>query len=169
MFLRCRLINDTGVAILMVEQNARRCLQVVRSRLRARPGHERLHRLGRELLADPKVIELYLGTLAQGAAGGSSTRDDESAPSTEARAFARALRSVQSGRVTCRRRSSSPRALPMLPSTAVDLLVLRADALLDHRGRIFDDSSKPITTIASGIGGHDLVDLGVERSCAFGS
>ena len=27
-FLRCKLINDTGVAILMVEQNARRCLQV---------------------------------------------------------------------------------------------------------------------------------------------
>ena len=27
-FLRCKQINDTGVAILMVEQNARRCLQV---------------------------------------------------------------------------------------------------------------------------------------------
>ena len=27
-FLRCKLINDAGVAILMVEQNARRCLQV---------------------------------------------------------------------------------------------------------------------------------------------
>ncbi|MEO6569933.1 MAG: ABC transporter ATP-binding protein, partial [Ilumatobacteraceae bacterium] len=28
-FLRCRTINKEGVAILMVEQNARRCLQVV--------------------------------------------------------------------------------------------------------------------------------------------
>ena len=27
-FMRCKLINDHGVAILMVEQNARRCLQV---------------------------------------------------------------------------------------------------------------------------------------------
>ena len=44
-FLNCRAINKTGVAILMVEQNARRCLQVVRPRLRARPGPQRPHRL----------------------------------------------------------------------------------------------------------------------------
>ena len=44
-FLRCKLINEAGVAILMVEQNARRCAAGVRSRLRARPGQERLHRV----------------------------------------------------------------------------------------------------------------------------
>ncbi len=64
-FLRCKLINDTGVAILMVEQNARRCLQVCDRGYVLDQGRNAYTATGRELLADPKVIELYLGTLAR--------------------------------------------------------------------------------------------------------
>jgi branched-chain amino acid transport system ATP-binding protein len=68
-FLRCKLINDHGVAILMVEQNARRCLQVCHRGYVLDQGRNAYTGTGRELLADPKVIELYLGTLARDAKG----------------------------------------------------------------------------------------------------
>jgi branched-chain amino acid transport system ATP-binding protein len=64
-FLRCKLINEQGVAILMVEQNARRCLQVCHRGYVLDQGRNAYSGTGRELLADPKVIELYLGTLAR--------------------------------------------------------------------------------------------------------
>ncbi len=64
-FLRCKMINDTGVAILMVEQNARRCLQVCHRGYVLDQGRNAYSGSGRELLSDPKVIELYLGTLAR--------------------------------------------------------------------------------------------------------
>ena len=64
-FVQCRTINATGVAILMVEQNASRCLQVCDRAYVLDQGHEAYTGTGRELLADPKVIELYLGTLAR--------------------------------------------------------------------------------------------------------
>ncbi|MET0143727.1 MAG: ABC transporter ATP-binding protein [Ilumatobacteraceae bacterium] len=64
-FLRCKLINETGVAILMVEQNARRCLQVCHRGYVLDQGRNAYSGPGRELLTDPKVIELYLGTLAR--------------------------------------------------------------------------------------------------------
>ena len=60
---RVQQINEAGVSIVMVEQNARRCLEICH-RGRARPGPERPHGSGQELLEDPKVIDLYLGTLA---------------------------------------------------------------------------------------------------------
>jgi branched-chain amino acid transport system ATP-binding protein len=66
-FIQCRTINATGVAILMVEQNARRCLQVCDRAYVLDQGREAYTGTGRELLADPKVIELYLGTLAKAA------------------------------------------------------------------------------------------------------
>ena len=65
-FLRCKTINDTGVAILMVEQNARRALQVCDRGYVLDQGRNAYTGSGRDLLADPKVIELYLGTLARG-------------------------------------------------------------------------------------------------------
>ena len=68
-FVQCKRINATGVAILMVEQNARRCLQVCDRAYVLDQGREAYSGTGRELLADPKVIELYLGTLARGARG----------------------------------------------------------------------------------------------------
>ena len=64
-FLRCKQINDTGVAILMVEQNARKCLQVCHRGYVLDQGRNAYTATGRELLHDPKVIELYLGTLAK--------------------------------------------------------------------------------------------------------
>ena len=64
-FLNCRAINKTGVAILMVEQNARRCLQVVDRGYVLDQGRNAHTGSGRDLLADPAVIELYLGTLAK--------------------------------------------------------------------------------------------------------
>ena len=68
-FMQCRTINRSGVAILMVEQNARRCLQVVDRAYVLDQGRNAYTGTGRELLADPAVIELYLGTLAKATGG----------------------------------------------------------------------------------------------------
>ena len=64
-FIRCRQINDTGVSIVMVEQNARRCLQICHRAFVLDQGRNAYSGTGEELLNDPKVIELYLGTLAK--------------------------------------------------------------------------------------------------------
>ncbi|HSK22381.1 MAG TPA: ABC transporter ATP-binding protein [Egicoccus sp.] len=63
-FLRAREINATGVSIVMVEQNARRCLQICHRGYVLDQGRNAYTGTGQELLHDPKVIELYLGTLA---------------------------------------------------------------------------------------------------------
>jgi ABC-type branched-subunit amino acid transport system ATPase component len=54
-------INATGVAILMVEQNARRALAMSNRGYVLDTGRNRYEGPGPELLADPKVAELYLG------------------------------------------------------------------------------------------------------------
>jgi branched-chain amino acid transport system ATP-binding protein len=64
-FIRCRQINGTGVSIIMVEQNARRCLQICDRGYVLDQGRNAYTATGRELMTDPKVIELYLGTLAK--------------------------------------------------------------------------------------------------------
>lgn len=64
-FIRCRRINTTGVSIVMVEQNARRCLQICQRGYVLDQGRNAYTDTGRALLEDPKVIELYLGTLAK--------------------------------------------------------------------------------------------------------
>jgi branched-chain amino acid transport system ATP-binding protein len=64
-FIRCRQINETGVSIIMVEQNARRCLQICHRGFVLDQGRNAYSGTGDELLNDPKVIELYLGTLAK--------------------------------------------------------------------------------------------------------
>ena len=63
-FIRTREINKTGVTIIMVEQNARRCLQICDRAYVLDQGRNAYEGPGRELANDPKVIELYLGTLA---------------------------------------------------------------------------------------------------------
>lgn len=68
-FVQCRAINATGVSILMVEQNARRCLQVVHRAYVLDQGRNAYTGTGRELLSDPNVIQLYLGTLARATGG----------------------------------------------------------------------------------------------------
>jgi len=47
----------------MVEQNARRCLQICDRGYVLDQGKDAYTGTGRELADDPKVIELYLGTL----------------------------------------------------------------------------------------------------------
>ena len=64
-FIRTKQINRTGVAIIMVEQNARRCLQIADRGYVLDQGQNAYTNTGKALLHDPKVIELYLGTLAK--------------------------------------------------------------------------------------------------------
>jgi branched-chain amino acid transport system ATP-binding protein len=64
-FDRIAGINDAGVSVLMVEQNARRCLEIAHRAYVLDQGRNAYEGTGDELLADPKVVELYLGTLAQ--------------------------------------------------------------------------------------------------------
>jgi branched-chain amino acid transport system ATP-binding protein len=64
-FDRCKIINSAGVAILMVEQNARRCLQICDRGYVLDQGRNAYTGTGTALLHDEKVIELYLGTLAR--------------------------------------------------------------------------------------------------------
>lgn len=62
-FLRVSEINKAGVTCIMVEQNARRCLQISDRGYVLDQGKEAVVGTGRELLSDPQVIGLYLGTL----------------------------------------------------------------------------------------------------------
>lgn len=64
-FIRTRKINRTGVTVVMVEQNARRCLQICDRGYVLDQGRNSYTGTGHELADDPKVIELYLGTLAK--------------------------------------------------------------------------------------------------------
>jgi len=64
-FERVRGIADSGVSIIMVEQNARRCLQIADRAYVLDQGRNAHTGLGQELLHDPKVIDLYLGTLGR--------------------------------------------------------------------------------------------------------
>jgi len=54
-------VNATGVTILMVEQNARRALAMSSRGYVLDLGTNRFEGAGSELLADPKVADLYLG------------------------------------------------------------------------------------------------------------
>jgi len=63
-------VNEAGVTVLMVEQNARRALAMSTRGYVLDLGRNRFEGPGRELLEDPKVAELYLG-------GGSRLDEDE--------------------------------------------------------------------------------------------
>ena len=64
-FERIARVNDAGVSVLIVEQNARRVLEVAHRGYVLDQGRNAYEGTGDSLLADPKVVELYLGTLAQ--------------------------------------------------------------------------------------------------------
>jgi branched-chain amino acid transport system ATP-binding protein len=64
-FARIRTINEAGVSIVMVEQNARRCLEIAHRGYVLDQGRNAYTGTGRDLLNDDAVIELYLGTLAR--------------------------------------------------------------------------------------------------------
>jgi ABC-type branched-subunit amino acid transport system ATPase component len=63
-FVQTRAINRAGVSVVMVEQNAARCLQICDRAYVLDQGRNAYTGTGQALAKDPKVIELYLGTLA---------------------------------------------------------------------------------------------------------
>jgi ABC-type branched-subunit amino acid transport system ATPase component len=64
-FAKVEEINRTGVTIVMVEQNARRALAMSDRGYVLDVGRNRFEGGGRELLADEKVVQLYLGGTAR--------------------------------------------------------------------------------------------------------
>lgn len=64
-FENVKAINATGVSIVIVEQNAHRCLNISDRAYVLDQGENAYEGPGKALLSDPKVIELYLGTLAR--------------------------------------------------------------------------------------------------------
>lgn len=64
-FILVRKINQSGVTVIIVEQNARRCLQIVDRGYVLDQGKNAYEGTGKSLAVDPKVVELYLGTLGQ--------------------------------------------------------------------------------------------------------
>jgi branched-chain amino acid transport system ATP-binding protein len=64
-FVQTRNINKAGVSVVMVEQNAARCLQICDRAYVLDQGRNAYSGTGRDLANDPKVIELYLGTLGK--------------------------------------------------------------------------------------------------------
>jgi neutral amino acid transport system ATP-binding protein len=64
-FEKVREINEVGVTVVMVEQNARRALSMSDSGYVLDLGQNRFQGAGSELLEDPKVAELYLGGTAR--------------------------------------------------------------------------------------------------------
>ena len=64
-FVQTRRINRAGVSVVMVEQNARRCLQICHRGYVLDQGRNAYTASGKQLISDPKVIELYLGSLAK--------------------------------------------------------------------------------------------------------
>ncbi|GAB3646833.1 ABC transporter ATP-binding protein [Glycomyces tarimensis] len=64
-FYNTKQINSTGVTVVMVEQNARRCLQICDRGYVLDQGRSAYTGPGAALIDDPKVVELYLGTLGR--------------------------------------------------------------------------------------------------------
>ncbi|MGH2987801.1 MAG: ABC transporter ATP-binding protein [Solirubrobacterales bacterium] len=64
-FEKTREVNQAGVTIVMVEQNARRALAMSDRGYVLDLGKDRFEGPGKELLDDPKVAELYLGGTAR--------------------------------------------------------------------------------------------------------
>lgn len=64
-FERVRDIANAGISIVMVEQNASRCLQICDRGYVLDQGSNAYTDTGQALLDDPNVIALYLGTLGR--------------------------------------------------------------------------------------------------------
>ena len=60
-FQRIREVNESGVAMLLVEQNARDALQMSDRGYILVAGENRLEDSGKDLLSNPEVASLYLG------------------------------------------------------------------------------------------------------------
>jgi branched-chain amino acid transport system ATP-binding protein len=64
-FGKIKEIAGSGVSVILVEQNARHCLGIADRGYVLDQGRNAYTGSGQELLNDPKVIDLYLGTLAR--------------------------------------------------------------------------------------------------------
>lgn len=64
-FAQVRTINDAGVTVVMVEQNARRALAMSDRGYVLDLGRNRFQGAGQDLLENPEVAELYLGGTAR--------------------------------------------------------------------------------------------------------
>ena len=64
-FARIAAINHAGVSVLIVEQNAHKALRICHRGYVLDNGTDAYTGTGAELLEDPKVIELYLGSLVR--------------------------------------------------------------------------------------------------------
>jgi branched-chain amino acid transport system ATP-binding protein len=60
-FAVLREVNETGVALLLVEQNAHKALQLAHRAYVLETGNVVMEGTGRELLASPEVRKAYLG------------------------------------------------------------------------------------------------------------
>jgi branched-chain amino acid transport system ATP-binding protein len=80
-FAKVEEINRSGVTVVMVEQNARRALAMSDRGYVLDVGTNRFEGAGKELLADEKVTQLYLGGTAriEQRGGGSPAPEDEAA------------------------------------------------------------------------------------------
>jgi branched-chain amino acid transport system ATP-binding protein len=67
-FGKIKEIASSGVSVVLVEQNARHCLGIADRGYVLDQGRNAYTGTGEELMNDPKVIDLYLGTLARQAA-----------------------------------------------------------------------------------------------------
>ena len=63
--VRVRQVNKAGVSVVIVEQNARRCLQICDRGYVLDQGRNAYSGKGRDLMNDPKVVSLYLGNLEE--------------------------------------------------------------------------------------------------------
>ena len=64
-FEQIKAINETGKAIVLVEQNAKKALMMADRAYVLENGCDRFEGTGQELLNDPKVAQLYLGAAYQ--------------------------------------------------------------------------------------------------------
>jgi len=64
-FARIAAVNHAGVSVLIVEQNAHKALRICHRGYVLDNGTDAYTGTGTELLEDPKVIELYLGSLVR--------------------------------------------------------------------------------------------------------
>jgi ABC-type branched-subunit amino acid transport system ATPase component len=72
-FTKLSEVRELGIAIVIVEQNARRALALADRGYVLELGRNRYTGTGRELLHDPKVAELYLGGAVSTASSSTST------------------------------------------------------------------------------------------------
>ncbi len=81
-FEQIERINNSGVTIVMVEQNARRALRMSDRGYVLDVGTNRFEGPGKQLLEDPKVAELYLGGTGRLKQAEAELQAEESQPQT---------------------------------------------------------------------------------------